>query len=148
MMAGAIGHNVGTRNISELGGIGKKVPRIGAFTIFAFLASLGLPFLVGFAAELLVFLSAGAAFGWWVALPIVTVLLTAAYYLWAVQRALAGPLRPEFEGKEIHDLQPFEVTALGSLAALVVLFGCLPFLLVSYIMPYSSLLAGIMGVGP
>jgi NADH-quinone oxidoreductase subunit M len=148
MMAGAIGHNVGTRNISQLGGISKRVPRIGAFTIFAFLASLGLPFLVGFAAELLVFLSAGAAFGWWIALPIITVFLTAAYYLWAVQRALAGPLRADLEEKEIHDLERFEVAALAPLAAMIVLFGCLPYLILNYIMPFSSLVTSIAGVGP
>ncbi len=147
MTAGAIGHNVGTRNISELGGINRIVPRLGAFTTFAFLASLGLPFLVGFAAELLVFLSVGEAFGWWVAIPLVTVLITAAYYLWAIQRGLAGPLRPELEAKEVRDLKPFEVTALSSLAALVVLFGLVPYLILNYIMPYSSTLAGAIARG-
>jgi NADH-quinone oxidoreductase subunit M len=148
MMAGAIGHNLGTRNVSQLGGINKRVPRIGAFTMFAFLASLGLPFLVGFAAEFAVFIAANGTFGYWVALPIVTVFFTAAYYVWGYQRAAQGPLRPEFDRKDIHDLKPFELTALGTLAALVVLFGCLPFLLMDYIGPFSSLLGAALGVGP
>ena len=147
MMAGAIGHNVGTRNISELGGIQAKVPRISAFTKFAFLASLGLPALAGFASELPVFLAASGRFGYWVAIPILTVLFTACYYIWAIQRAFDGPLREEFKDKEIHDLKPFEMTALASLAALIVLFGILPFLFWDYVLPYSTTLAGALG-GP
>ncbi len=147
MMAGAIGHNVGTRKISELGGINAKVPRIGTFTMFAFLASLGLPALVGFAAEVSVFLSFNATFGYYVAVPLVTVLVTAAYYLWASQRAMLGPLNPKFEKADIPDLRPFEMTALCALAALVVLFGILPFLFMDYIGPFSAHLAGLLAGG-
>jgi proton-translocating NADH-quinone oxidoreductase chain M len=147
MMAGAIGHNVGTRKISELGGINAKVPRIGVFTMVAFLASLGLPALVGFAAEFLVFLSVGASFGYFVAVPLITVLITAAYYLWAAQRSLFGPLNPKFESADIHDLKTFEMTALGALAAMTVLFGMLPFLFLDYVMPYSTHLAHVLGGG-
>jgi NADH-quinone oxidoreductase subunit M len=142
MMAGAIGHNVGTRKISELGGINAKVPRIGMFTMFAFLASLGLPALVGFAAEFTVFLAFNEAFGWLTAVPLITVLVTAAYYLWASQRALFGPLNPALEKKDIHDLKPFETASLAVLAALIVLFGMLPFLFMDYIVPYAAALAG------
>jgi proton-translocating NADH-quinone oxidoreductase chain M len=147
MMAGAIGHNVGTRRVSELGGINAKVPRIGMFTMFAFLASLGLPALVGFAAEFTVFLSFNAAFGYLVAIPLVTVLVTAAYYLWASQRALFGPLNPKFEKADIPDLKPFETVSLTALAALIVLFGILPFLLMDYVIPFATQVASALGGG-
>jgi proton-translocating NADH-quinone oxidoreductase chain M len=142
MMAGAIGHNVGTRKISELGGINAKVPRIGMFTMFAFLASLGLPALVGFAAEFTVFIGFNATFGYLVAIPLITVLVTAAYYLWAGQRALFGPLNPKLEKADIHDLKPFETVSLSVLAGLTVLFGILPFLFMDYIVPFAAALAG------
>ncbi len=147
MMAGAIGHNVGTRKISELGGINAKVPRIGAFTMFAFLASLGLPALVGFAAEFTVLLSFNAAFGYLVAIPLITVLVTAAYYLWAGQRALFGPVNPTLDKADIHDLKPFETAALTVLAALIVLFGVLPYLFMDYVVPFSTHLASALGGG-
>src|SRR5204862_195479 len=55
MVAGSLGHKIGTRNISDLGGIAKKAPRFATFMMVSFLASLGLPGLVGFVAELSVF---------------------------------------------------------------------------------------------
>jgi len=144
MMAGAVGHNVGTRKISELGGLMKKVPRISLFTMFAFLASLGLPALAGFSAEVLVFFAANRLLGYYVIIPMITILATAGYYLWAYQRAFQGPLNPKFEKAETHDLKPFEAAALSVLAALIVLYGCLPFLFTDYILPYSTQLAGVL----
>ena len=94
MVAGSIGHKVGTRNISDLGGAAARTPRLSAFVMVSFLASLGLPGLVGFAAEFTVFVGTYQAFGWFVVLPIATVVLTAAYYIYAMQRALFGPLNP------------------------------------------------------
>lgn len=146
MLAGAIGHNVGTRNISQLGGIAAKVPRIGMFTMVAFLASLGLPFLVGFAAEFLVFTAAYGAFSWWISIPLLTVIVTAAYYLWAAQRALFGPLNPTFEKAQIPDLKRFEITALSSLVALFFLFGFLPFLIFNLVLPVSLHIAYAGGI--
>ncbi|TLZ53099.1 MAG: NADH-quinone oxidoreductase subunit M, partial [Methanobacteriota archaeon] len=73
MVAGALGHKLGTRNISELGGIAKRMPRMSAFIMISFLASLGLPGLVGFAAEFTVFLGIYAAWGLSLAIPIMVV---------------------------------------------------------------------------
>src|SRR2546428_2085483 len=88
MVAGSLGHKIGTRNISELGGIAKKAPRMATFLMISFMASLGLPGLVGFVAEFSVFIGVYAAFGLLVFVPILTVILTAAYYIWAMQRAI------------------------------------------------------------
>src|SRR2546428_9299548 len=43
MVAGSLGHKIGTRNISELGGIAKRAPRMATFMMISFLASLRLP---------------------------------------------------------------------------------------------------------
>src|SRR6266705_5978704 len=75
MVAGSLGHKIGTRNISELGGIAKRAPRMATFIMISFMASLGLPGLVGFVAEFLVFLGVYAAFGLLVFVPILTVVL-------------------------------------------------------------------------
>ncbi|MEE9267967.1 MAG: dehydrogenase, partial [Thermoplasmata archaeon] len=90
----------------------------------AFLASLGLPGLVGFVAEFTVFLGTYEAFGLWVLLPVLTVVLTAAYYLWGVQRAVHGPFRESLG--EPRDLAFYEVLPLVILAGLFVLFGIFP----------------------
>src|SRR2546428_343151 len=43
MVAGSLGHKIGTRNISELGGIAKRAPRMATFMMISFTASLGFP---------------------------------------------------------------------------------------------------------
>jgi len=129
MVAGGIGHTLGTRNISELGGIAARAPRYTTFMVVAFLASLGLPGLVGFVAELTVFFGVYAAFGWWVLVPLATVVLTAAYFIWAMQRAVFGPLRETWEAAP--DAKPFEVGPLVVLSGLFAVFGLLPALLLT-----------------
>jgi len=126
MVAGSLGHKIGTRNISELGGIAKKAPWMATFLMISFMASLGLPGLVGFVAEFSVFIGVYAAFGLLVFVPILTVILTAAYYIWAMQRAIFGPPNPKWE--TMPDLRGFEVAPLAVLAASFAVFGILPIL--------------------
>jgi len=121
MVAGSLGHKLGTRNISELGGIARRTPVMTTFLLIAFLASLGLPGLVGFVAELTVFIGTYAAFGWIVLIPMISVVLTAAYYLWAAQRAIFGPLNPRWE--KAVDANLYEAVPLAVLSVLFVVFG-------------------------
>lgn len=126
MIAGSVGHNVGTRNISELGGIAPKVPKTAGFMMVAFLASLGLPGLVGFVAEFTVFIGTYEVFGWWIFIPIISVVVTAGYYLFAMQRSIFGPFRESI--KKLRDMKWFEIAPLSVLSFLFALFGILPFI--------------------
>ncbi len=142
MVAGAIGHKLGTRNISELGGIAKKMPTLTTFVMISFLASLGLPGLVGFVAEFAVFLGVYSAFGLAVAIPMLTVVFTAAYYIWAAQRSFFGPLNPRWADAE--DAHGYETVPLAVLSVLFVLFGILPLLFLQSIYEWSGgVLAGV-----
>ncbi|TLZ45058.1 MAG: NADH-quinone oxidoreductase subunit M [Methanobacteriota archaeon] len=140
MIAGSLGHRLGTRNISELGGIARRVPKMATFMMIAFMASLGLPGLVGFVAEFSVFLGVYAAFGLWVLIPILTVVFTAAYYIWAMQRSIFGPLNPRWESAS--DLGRFEVLPLAVLVALFALFGIVPVILLDMLSAWSN---GVLG---
>src|SRR3989449_9711651 len=140
MVAGSLGHKLGTRNISELGGIAKRMPRMSTFMMISFMASLGLPGLVGFVAEFSVFLGIYAAFGLLVFVPILTVILTAAYYIWAMQRAIFGPPNPKWEA--MPDLHRFEVAPLAVLVAAFAVFGIVPVLFLSLISNWAQ---GILG---
>ena len=140
MVAGSIGHKIGTRNISDLGGIAKRVPWLTTFMMISFLASLGLPGLVGFVAELSVFLGVYAAFGLLVFVPILTVILTAAYYVWAMQRAVFGPMNPRWES--MGDVHRFEAAPLAVLSACFALFGIFPVFVFDLIARWS---AGVLG---
>ena len=141
MVAGALGHKAGTRNISEFGGIAAVAPRMSTFMMVAFLASLGLPGLVGFVAELSVFLGTYAAFGLLVLIPILTVVFTAAYYIWAMQRAIFGPLNPRWKGLE--DAHPHEIVPMAVLCVLFALFGILPFLLLDMTIRWAARALGV-----
>jgi NADH-quinone oxidoreductase subunit M len=148
MVAGAAGHNIGTREIPLLGGIAGKLPVFAAFMMFGFLASLGLPGLVGFWAEF------GIIFGfyeytlsvdmiWLVAFCLIALLLTAGYYLWAAQRTLFGRLTTKVDLSHIHDLSRPEVIGLGAICALIALFGLWPDLALSFIKDYAVALSGV-----
>ena len=143
MVTGSIGHKIGTRNISDLGGIAKVAPRTATFMMVSFLASLGLPGLVGFAAEYGVFVGVYAAFGLWVFVPILPVVFTAAYSIFAMQRALFGPLNPKWE--KYPDMEEHEVVPLSILAVTFALFGIVPILIYQLITPWAThILAGMI----
>src|SRR5438132_919435 len=140
MVAGSLGHMIGTRKISELGGIAKRAPRVATFMMISFLASLGLPGLVGFVAEFSVFVGVYAAFGLLVFVPVLTVILTAAYFIWAMQTAIFGPPNPPWEA--MPDLHRFQVAPLAVLTVAFAVFGILPILIFNVISAWSQ---GILG---
>ncbi len=133
MIAGALGHNVGTRLISKLHGAAKRIPNTAGFMMVAFMASLGLPGLVGFVAEFSVFLGVYEGFeaffgsGLWVLIPATAIVITAGYYLFAMQRAMFGP--EEEDAGEMKDLHSFEILPLAVLMFFIALLGILPYLL-------------------
>ncbi|HKZ63965.1 MAG TPA: proton-conducting transporter membrane subunit, partial [Thermoplasmata archaeon] len=142
MVAGAYGHRLGTRNISELGGVARSMPTLTWFSVIAFLASLGLPGLVGFVAEFTVFLGVYAAWGLAIAIPLLTVVITAAYYVYAAQRAFFGPMNPKCE--DVSDARRYETVPLAVLTVLFVVFGVLPLLFLQAIYDWSgAVLAGV-----
>jgi NADH-quinone oxidoreductase subunit M len=136
MVAGSYGHKLGTRNVSELGGVAKKMPTLTWFAVIAFLASLGLPGLVGFVAEFTVFLGVYAAWGLLLAIPILTVVITAAYYIYAAQRSFFGPLNPKWEKAE--DAHAYETAPLAVLTILFVVFGVMPLLFLASIQSWTA----------
>jgi proton-translocating NADH-quinone oxidoreductase chain M len=144
MMAGIIGHHVGTRNMPRLGGLAAKMPYAAVFMMIGFMASLGLPGMVGFLAEFAVFTATFDSFGWLLLLPIVSVALTAAYYIWAMQKTLFGPLTKEVDMEHVHDITWFEAAPLAVLTALIVLFGMLPALIFDYITPSVKIVTAIV----
>src|SRR5437773_2711958 len=91
------------------------------------------PGLVGFVAEFSVFVGVYAAFGLLVFVPVLTVILTAAYYIWAMQRAIFGPPNPRWE--TMPDLRRFQVAPLAVLTVAFAVFGILPVLILNVISP-------------
>ena len=131
MASGSVHHQYGTRDIASLGGITPSAPTLATMIMAGSLASLGLPALIGFPAEFTAFLATWEALGYWVLIPLVILVVTAAFYLWMMQRVLFGT--PKGVPGTAHDVPWYEGAGMGLLVALTILFGILPSLLVNVI---------------
>ncbi|MFA5453373.1 MAG: NADH-quinone oxidoreductase subunit M [Candidatus Methanomethylophilaceae archaeon] len=143
MVCGMTGHNVGTREIPLLGGLAGKMPIYAAFMMFGFMASLGLPGLVGFVAEFGILYSfwdfiAGTQYMWMIVFGMLSMMLTAGFYLWAMQRTLFGKLTDKVDTSHVHDVSLPEGIALGALCALIALFGIMPSLATDFITMFTG----------
>jgi NADH-quinone oxidoreductase subunit M len=147
MMCGVVQHHCGTRLIPSLGGLAKRMPVAATLMTIGFLASLGLPGLVSFAAEFMVFVSVFQTWAMWLFLPIISVAITAGYYLWALQRSMFGPLTDKIETAHLSDANWFESTPVGILIVLIALFGVFPLVVFQYIEPAARIVVGLLGGG-
>jgi NADH-quinone oxidoreductase subunit M len=112
--------------------------------MIGFMASLGLPGLVGFIAEFGIFTATYNAFGWLLLVPIISVALTAAYYIWAMQRVLFGPVTKDIDLEHLHDVSWYEAAPLAAFVGFIVLFGLWPALILDYIVPaVGKILVGV-----
>jgi NADH-quinone oxidoreductase subunit M len=141
MLAGSVKHSTGTRNIPELQGLGKAMPQFSFVLAVSFFASLGLPGLNSFWSEFMVFVGAYGSQNLdpmrrLILIPLLSIVVTAAYYLYTMQRMLFGEL-PEKLGKP-HDLLPWERIPYAVLVALVFLVGLFPLPLLGMIDAYTS----------
>ncbi|MCL2142873.1 MAG: NADH-quinone oxidoreductase subunit M [Methanomassiliicoccaceae archaeon] len=149
MVCGIVGHNAGTREIPLLGGLAGKMPVFAAFMMFGFLASLGLPGLVGFVAEFGIIMSffeylADIEVLWPIVFALASLMLTAGYYLWAMQRTLFGKETDKIDLTNVHDVSKLEGISLGVLCALIALFGILPALAMGLIENMPLVLWGVV----
>ncbi|MFN0147075.1 MAG: NuoM family protein [Dehalococcoidia bacterium] len=134
VMVGLMYERTHTREISKLGGLARQMPLITTGLVFAGFASLGLPALPGFVAEVTIFLGAFQRFEWAVLMAIFGVVLSAGYVLWTLQRVVFGPVRHEWDEAE-DQRQWWEHSVVLGLAASVLLLGLYPALMMDMIGP-------------
>jgi len=139
LLVGLVHEKAHTRHVPDLGGLASRMPFIATVFLVAGLASLGLPGLSGFVAELLVFLGAFPVWSWVTALSAFGVVLAAGYMLWAVQRVLFGPAKERFA--TAGDASFIEAVPAVALLAAVVVVGVYPALLTDV---FSSTLSQLM----
>jgi NADH-quinone oxidoreductase subunit M len=92
VMVGLIYDRAHTRSVDELSGLAHVMPVIAVGMVLAGLASLGLPAMSGFVAEVMVFLGAAGRFQAPTILAVVAIVLTAGYILWMLRRVMFGPV--------------------------------------------------------
>jgi NADH-quinone oxidoreductase subunit M len=134
-LSGYIYQKSGTLEISELGGLCRKLPFIGTALLMAALAGCGLPGFANFVGEVTVF------FGAWKVFPLVTTLalwggliIGAVYMMRAVRNVLHGPL-PEKWGGLADATDIWRKLPYALLLASLLVFGFFPKLLTEQIKP-------------
>ncbi len=141
MLAGSVKHATGTREIPKLQGLTKVMPQFSLVLMIGFFASLGLPGLNSFWSEFMVLLGTYssptlAATRALVIVPMVSLVVTAGYYVYTMQRILFGDVPKDYE--HAHDLAPWERFSYVVLIILIFAVGFLPFAIVGPIGGYVS----------
>ncbi|HLI69574.1 MAG TPA: NADH-quinone oxidoreductase subunit M [Ktedonobacteraceae bacterium] len=130
---GVIYDRAHTREIKVFGGVAKRMPLLATLFTFAGLASLGLPGLAGFIAEYMTFTSSYASWPVVTIISVFTMILTASYLLWMLKRVFYGPFNVKWD--HLPDASVREAIPLFVLAALIVLVGVYPAVLINVITP-------------
>jgi NADH-quinone oxidoreductase subunit M len=139
-LVGVIYDRAHHRNLDNFRGLMEPMPLYGGLSAIIFFAALGLPGLCGFVGEFFVVLSswnfgtkdypnAGKVFA---ILAALTVVITAAYILWTLQRVYFG-VNDKY--KDYPDIDLRELSCAVPLAILAVVFGVLPALLLNWMEP-------------
>ncbi|MGD2073951.1 MAG: NADH-quinone oxidoreductase subunit M [Gammaproteobacteria bacterium] len=125
LCVGVLYDRMHSRQIADYGGIVNTMPVFASFMVLFALANSGLPGTSGFVGEFLVVLASFKADFWFAFLAGTTLVLGAAYSLWLVKRVVFGDVGNEQVAK-LQDVNGREILVLGSLAAVVLLFGIWP----------------------
>ncbi|PBC79230.1 proton-translocating NADH-quinone oxidoreductase chain M [Streptomyces sp. TLI_235] len=154
-LVGAVKDRYGTSDLDTLAGatgaaLYGRAPRIGALLAFAAVASLGLPGLAGFWGELLAMFGAfdpaaglsRPAFVTYMVLAGLGTLLTAGYLLVVVRRVCMGDPKQPALVTDLPDIKAYEAASWTPLAALTLVAGLWPALLLSLSDPAVKHLLG------
>jgi NADH-quinone oxidoreductase subunit M len=123
-LVGILADRTGTREISRLSGIWTVLPLYGSMLAFAMFASLGLPALAHFAAEVQIVLGTLGVYPWAALGMLLAILVTTAMFLWTLQRVLLGKVSPEWA--KLPRLSRREIAVLLPLVVLIILLGVFP----------------------
>ncbi len=148
LCAGAVQHETGTRDMRELGGLARYMPGTHRVWLVAAAAIIGIPLTNGFVAKWLLYsaaLASGQALVVLVAWLVST--FTAFYILKATVSVFHGEVPRELRARSIHDAPPAMLAGMSVLAALAVLFGVAPQLLMRWLVAPATQALGMAWQG-
>jgi NADH-quinone oxidoreductase subunit M len=131
-LVGVIYDRAHHRNLDNFRGLYEPMPLYGGLSAIIFFAAMGLPGLCGFVGEFMVVVATWEFNKVFSVLAALTVVLTAAYILWTVQRVFMGE-NPQY--KNYRDITLRELACIVPLVVLCVLFGILPGLILDWMEP-------------
>jgi NADH-quinone oxidoreductase subunit M len=131
-LVGVIYDRAHHRNLDNFRGLYEPMPLYGGISAIIFFGALGLPGMCGFVGEFMVVLSTWNYSKVYAVLAALTVVLTAAYILWTLQRVYMGQ-NPAY--KDYPDINLRELLCVIPLVIFAVLLGVMPNLLLSWMEP-------------
>lgn len=131
LFVGMIYERTNTREIPAMSGLLQAVPRLSWLFIIAAFASLGLPGLAHFPAEFQMFLGSFQVYPVIVGITVISIAVTAALYLRAIQQVFLGQMSNRFS--KISDLSKNELVVGSLLIILIILLGVFPGFLLNII---------------
>jgi len=140
LITGSILTRGGTYGIDAYGGLLGRARSLTGFTALMVFASLGLPGLAGFVAEIQIFAGTLAIYPALAAVSLLGIVLTAALFLRMLGKVFLGALPDRWRG--FGDLGRTEVAGLGVLAAFVLLIGVVPAWLLGVIDSFAGPFVG------
>src|SRR5215217_1359126 len=144
LMAGAIIMRTGTRSMSNLGGLARKMPYTATIAMIAILTMIGVPPTSGFMAEWILFngaLQTGTEnmdsirvvlFS----LAIFSTILTSAYLLNMYRKIFFGKLLSQYD--KLRDINRYAIVPMAFIAALTLFLGVYPDPIINPIIKYSE----------
>ena len=149
-VVGIIHKRTGTRQLVLLNGIASVMPRLAGFTLILVLASIGVPLLMSFPGEFLIFFGALISsltnnyLIQVVALSSIIILVLAACYL---MRLMHGVFYQELSEQylKLKDVTVNEFIVLFTLSLIVIVFGILPMSIIDIISPYINVIVEAFG---
>lgn len=146
LVVGVIYDRAHTRGLNEFGGLMNQMPRYAGAMTVAFFAALGLPGLSGFISEMFSLFGAFQTFPILTAIGAVTIVLTAGYMLWVLQRVFLGALPDKWKG--LTDMNGRETFMLAVLGAVVLFCGIYPAPILNLMTSSLNHLAAILAQVP
>jgi formate hydrogenlyase subunit 3/multisubunit Na+/H+ antiporter MnhD subunit len=151
LCAGAIIHQLGTRYVDEMQGIGLSMKVTGFTLTVSLLALAGIPPLSGFMSEWMVFSGSIMTYGiigmWGIAIAavaLINALLSLGYYL-PIIKTLYLSSENNKKVSKLRDPAPVMLLAMGILAALTIILGIWPELGLKTIKPAVDILMALGG---
>lgn len=145
-LVGVIYDRAHHRNLDNFRGLYEPMPLYGGISAIMFFAAMGLPGMCGFVGEFMVVLGAWRADKTFAVLAALTVVLTAAYILWTIQRVFMGE-NPAY--KRFTDIDLRELACIIPLVIFAVLFGVWPDLILGWMAPsVTGLIDSLTSVRP
>ena len=124
LVAGALAYAAGSRNLNDLGGLGRRMPQTAALFVIAAAAIAGLPPFNGFVSKLMIYESSFAVHPLLPVVAMVTSMLTLASFVKVFQTAFLGPEKAALA--EVREVPGFMRGGMALLAVVVLVLSLFP----------------------